>query len=188
MAPTLTTFDTFSDVRLARIELAARTIDPAFLSTPQFFDASLSAALNRQVLVKVETANPVRSFKGRGADFLMQQLKPGQRVVCPSTGNFGQAIAYAGRRRGVEVHVFVPVGSNPLKVARIEAFGARIGRAVVSLAEDPNVTRWSGKSLSSGQLATIYGFTDLDGSQPDAWRYLVEVQDAGKPADVTGYR
>ncbi len=49
-------------------------------------------------------------------------------------------------------------------------------------------SRWNGKSLSSGQLARIYGFTDLDGSQPDAWRYLVEVQDAGKPADVTGYR
>jgi hypothetical protein len=32
------------------------------------------------------------------------------------------------------------------------------------------------------------GFTDIDGSQPDAWKYVVEVQDAGKPADVTGYR
>ena len=65
---------------------------------------------------------------------------------------------------------------------------AFVGRAVVALARDPEVSRWNGKSLSSGQLARIYGFTDLDGSQPDAWRYLVEVQDAGKPADVTGYR
>jgi NAD(P)-dependent dehydrogenase (short-subunit alcohol dehydrogenase family) len=65
---------------------------------------------------------------------------------------------------------------------------AFVGRAVVALARDPDVARWNGKSLSSGQLARIYGFTDLDGSQPDAWRYLVEVQDAGKPADVTGYR
>jgi NAD(P)-dependent dehydrogenase (short-subunit alcohol dehydrogenase family) len=63
-----------------------------------------------------------------------------------------------------------------------------VGRAVAALAQDANVSRWSGQSLSSGQLAKIYGFTDLDGSQPDAWRYLVEVQDAGKPADVTGYR
>lgn len=62
------------------------------------------------------------------------------------------------------------------------------GRAVAALAQDPNVSRWNGKSLSSGQLAKIYGFTDLDGSQPDAWRYVIEVQDAGKPADVTGYR
>ena len=65
---------------------------------------------------------------------------------------------------------------------------AYVGRAVAALAQDPDVARWSGQSLSSGQLAKVYGFTDLDGSQPDAWRYLVEVQDAGKPADVTGYR
>ena len=63
-----------------------------------------------------------------------------------------------------------------------------VGRAVAHLAADPDVRRWSGQSLSSGQLAKIYGFTDLDGSQPDAWRYVVEVQDAGKPADATGYR
>jgi NAD(P)-dependent dehydrogenase (short-subunit alcohol dehydrogenase family) len=63
-----------------------------------------------------------------------------------------------------------------------------VGRAVAALAADPERARWNGQSLSSGQLAKVYGFTDLDGSQPDAWRYLVEVQDKGKPADVTGYR
>ena len=63
-----------------------------------------------------------------------------------------------------------------------------VGRAVAALAADPEVARWSGQSLSSGQLAKVYGFTDLDGSQPDAWRYVREVQDAGKPADATGYR
>jgi NAD(P)-dependent dehydrogenase (short-subunit alcohol dehydrogenase family) len=65
---------------------------------------------------------------------------------------------------------------------------AYVGRAVAALGSDPSVSRWNGMSLSSGQLAKVYGFTDVDGSQPDAWRYLVEVQDAGKPADVTGYR
>ena len=65
---------------------------------------------------------------------------------------------------------------------------AFVGRAVAALAGDPELSRWNGKSLSSGQLAKVYGFTDLDGSQPDAWRYMVEVQDPGKPADVTGYR
>ena len=65
---------------------------------------------------------------------------------------------------------------------------AYVGRAVAALAADPDVARWNGKSLSSGQLAQVYGFTDVDGSQPDAWRYIVEVQDAGKPADTTGYR
>lgn len=65
---------------------------------------------------------------------------------------------------------------------------AYTGRAVVALAQDADVARWNSQSLSSGQLAKIYGFTDIDGSQPDAWRYLVEVQEAGGPADVTGYR
>jgi len=65
---------------------------------------------------------------------------------------------------------------------------AFVGRAVAAMAQDPAVSRWNGQSLSSGQLAQVYGFTDVDGSQPDAWRYLVEVQDRGKSADVTGYR
>ena len=63
-----------------------------------------------------------------------------------------------------------------------------VGRAIAHLAADPEVARWNGQSLSSGQLAKVYGFTDVDGSQPDAWRYMVEVQDPGKPADATGYR
>jgi NAD(P)-dependent dehydrogenase (short-subunit alcohol dehydrogenase family) len=65
---------------------------------------------------------------------------------------------------------------------------AFVGRAVAALAGDPDVARWNGQSLSSGQLSRIYGFTDIDGSRPDAWRYVPEVQDAGKPADTTGYR
>jgi NAD(P)-dependent dehydrogenase (short-subunit alcohol dehydrogenase family) len=65
---------------------------------------------------------------------------------------------------------------------------AFVGRAVAALAADENVSRWHGHSLSSGELARVYGFTDVDGSQPDAWRYLVEVQDKGLPANVTGYR
>lgn len=63
-----------------------------------------------------------------------------------------------------------------------------VGRAVAALAGDLEVSRWNGQSLSSGKLAQVYGFTDLDGSQPDCWRYIVEVQDAGKQADATGYR
>ncbi len=63
-----------------------------------------------------------------------------------------------------------------------------VGRAVAALAADPDRHRWNGRSTSSGELAQVYGFTDVDGSRPDAWRYMVEVQDPGKPADVTGYR
>jgi NAD(P)-dependent dehydrogenase (short-subunit alcohol dehydrogenase family) len=63
-----------------------------------------------------------------------------------------------------------------------------VGRAVAALAADPDVARRNGGSFSSGGLAREYGFTDVDGSQPDCWRYMVEVQDAGLPADPTGYR
>ena len=48
--------------------------------------------------------------------------------------------------------------------------------------------RWNGSAVSSGGLARVYGFRDLDGSQPDCWRYMTEVVDAGKPADAAGYR
>jgi NAD(P)-dependent dehydrogenase (short-subunit alcohol dehydrogenase family) len=64
-----------------------------------------------------------------------------------------------------------------------------VGRAVAALAADPDKMRWNGQSLSSGQLAQVYGFTDLDGTQPDCWRYMVEViEREGVPAGDAGYR
>lgn len=63
-----------------------------------------------------------------------------------------------------------------------------VGRGIAALAADPDRHRWNARSTSSGELAAAYGVDDLDGSRPDAWRYVVEVQDAGLPADVTGYR
>src|SRR5919198_4562162 len=92
---TMTTVDAYRirpakvDLSLERIERAARTIDPVFLNSPQYADEQLCAALGRRVIVKIETANPLRSFKGRGADFLLGQLDPARHVVCASMGNFG---------------------------------------------------------------------------------------------------
>ena len=63
-----------------------------------------------------------------------------------------------------------------------------VGRAVAALAADPNLAERNGGSFSSGGLARDYGFTDIDGSRPDCWRYMVEVQDPGLPPDATGYR
>jgi NAD(P)-dependent dehydrogenase (short-subunit alcohol dehydrogenase family) len=65
---------------------------------------------------------------------------------------------------------------------------AYTGRAVTALAADPDVARFSGQVVSSGQLARVYGFTDTDGTRPDCWRYVVEVQDKNLPADDRGYR
>jgi NAD(P)-dependent dehydrogenase (short-subunit alcohol dehydrogenase family) len=78
-------------------------------------------------------------------------------------------------------------GANP-HFAAISESPRFVGRAVAALAADPDRRRFTGRSLSSGGLAQEYGFTDLDGSRPDCWRYWIEVQDAGKPADTTGYR
>jgi NAD(P)-dependent dehydrogenase (short-subunit alcohol dehydrogenase family) len=78
-------------------------------------------------------------------------------------------------------------GGNP-HFAAISETPRFVGRAVAALAADPDVARRNGGSFSSGGLAREYGFTDLDGSQPDCWRYMVEVQDAGLPPDPTGYR
>ncbi|EME19906.1 SDR family oxidoreductase [Rhodococcus triatomae] len=63
-----------------------------------------------------------------------------------------------------------------------------VGRAVAALAADPEAAEFTGRVVSSGQLAQRYGFTDVDGSRPDCWRYLVEVQDPGLPANTDGYR
>jgi threonine dehydratase len=114
------------DLDIERIERAARTIDPVFRDTPQFVDEQLCAALGRQVLVKVETLNPLHSFKGRGAEFFVERLEPGSRVICASSGNFGQAMAYACRSRSIPVEVFVPADVNPVKAARMRSLGAQV--------------------------------------------------------------
>jgi threonine dehydratase len=113
-------------LNLANIEKAAHSIDPVFLHGAQYEDGSLNAALRRRVLVKVETANPIRSFKGRGADFFARSLDARQKIVCASAGNFGQAMAYVGRRRGIPVEVFVARDVNPAKAERMRALGAKV--------------------------------------------------------------
>jgi threonine dehydratase len=110
----------------ARIEEAAAVIDPVFRDTPQFVSDGLTEALGATTLLKVETANPIGSFKGRGTDWLVRALGDGAPVACASAGNFGQGVAYAGRSRGVEVHVHVAADANPGKVARMRALGAHV--------------------------------------------------------------
>jgi threonine dehydratase len=114
------------DLDLARIEEAARIVDPVFRESPQFVSDELCAALGRNVLVKIETANPVGSFKGRGASFLMRSLPPGSAVACASSGNFGVALAYAGRQRGMGVHVYVAPDIRSSRLTRMRALGAAV--------------------------------------------------------------
>jgi threonine dehydratase len=115
-----------AEISLERIERAAQVIDPQFLSTPQYADPALSRALGREVVVKIEVANPLGSFKGRGADFYVRELEPGRRLVCATGGNFGQALAYAGRAHGFPVDVFVPATLDGGKLARIRALASEV--------------------------------------------------------------
>jgi threonine dehydratase len=109
-----------------RIEQAAEIIDPVFLHSPQFVCEPLGEQLGVQLTLKVETLNPIRSFKGRGADFLVAQVKDADRLVCASAGNFGQAMAYACRKRGLALTVYASTGANPFKVERMRSLGATV--------------------------------------------------------------
>jgi threonine dehydratase len=111
---------------LAHIEQALAGIDPVFLNTPQYRAESLEAILACRLIVKVETLNPIRSFKGRGSGYLLSQVPSGSTLVCASAGNFGQAMAYACRAKRVELIVYASVNANPLKVERMRALGAEV--------------------------------------------------------------
>ena len=80
-----------------------------------------------EIVLKIETVNPIRSFKGRGAEFLLACLPPGQQTLaCASAGNFGQGLAYAAKKRGFRVVVFAASTANPLKVERMRELGADV--------------------------------------------------------------
>lgn len=133
-----------------------------------FFDDLAKASVNRMALALAHELTP------HGATAV--SLTAGWLCSELMLEEFG--VAEANRREATTRVPDFAISESP----------AFVGRAVAALAHDPNVSRWNGNSLSSGQLAKIDGFTDIDGSHLDAWRYLVEVQDAGKPADVSGYR
>lgn len=124
--------DAAARIRLAGIAAAAEAMDPAFAHTPQFESDALCERLGMRMLVKVETLNPIRSFKGRGTDHLLNRLGRGgaadsaTELVCASAGNFGQGLAWAGRRRGMAVRVFAAENANALKVERMRQLGARV--------------------------------------------------------------
>ncbi|WP_225796355.1 threonine ammonia-lyase [Streptomyces aculeolatus] len=113
-------------LQVQHIEEAAGLIDPVFRDSPYVEDAALARRVGRDLALKLETLNPIRSFKGRGADYFMHELSAGQQVVCASAGNFGQAIAYAGRARGIPVTVFCARAANPVKVDRMRELGADV--------------------------------------------------------------
>ncbi|MEX2303578.1 MAG: pyridoxal-phosphate dependent enzyme [Bryobacterales bacterium] len=111
---------------IERIEQATRVIDPVFLRTPQFVCEPLGEILGVRLALKIETLNPIRSFKGRGTEFLVSQLRSGTRLLCASAGNFGQAMAYSCRKRSIPLTVYAAIHANALKIERMRALGAEV--------------------------------------------------------------
>jgi len=116
-----------ASISVDRIREAATVIDPVFLHMPQYECEQLSERLGVTMVLKVESANPIRSFKGRGADYLLHRFAAKDHgFVCASAGNFGQGMAYACRKRGVPLTVFAARVANPLKIERMRGLGATV--------------------------------------------------------------
>jgi threonine dehydratase len=132
-------------LKIENIRAAIQAIDPVFLSTPQYHAGSLSRVLGAKIVVKIETANSIRSFKGRGAEYLASKIPPKTKLITASAGNFGQAMAYACARRDIALTVFASVNANPLKLERMRALGA----AVVLHGEDFDAAKIEAKRVAS---------------------------------------
>jgi len=147
-------------LRLDAIERAAHAIEPVFLHSPQFESDTLNRELGCRVLAKVETVNPVRNFKGRGADFfLCERAVTGQTLVTASAGNWGQALAYAAARRAIPLIVFASDSANALKVARMRELGAEVRLA----GDDFDAAKQAAKSFARSAGAWMVE----DGREPE---------------------
>ncbi|GAA1799632.1 pyridoxal-phosphate dependent enzyme [Luedemannella flava] len=113
---------------LDRIRAARDVIDPLFLDSPCYPCDALGGALGCSVSVKLETANPVRSFKGRGTELVASRLaeQGTPAVVCASAGNLGLALAWSGRRRGLDVTVVARRLAPAVKLDRMRTAGVRL--------------------------------------------------------------
>lgn len=112
---------------LGRILQARQEISQVFRDSPQFECPALGNLLSCELIIKLETANPIGCFKGRATEVLMSRLarsQCAQAAVCASAGNLGQALAYSGRARGIAVTVIAGTSANAAKIDRIRHLGA----------------------------------------------------------------
>jgi threonine dehydratase len=141
----------------AAIRAAYERIPRVFRDAPQYVHEGLSSRLGSPVIVKVETVNPIRSFKGRGTWIAVEALAesgrigPGHPVVCASAGNFGQGVAYAARAFGVPAVIFCSVNANRAKVARMRALGA----TVIETGDDFDGARAASEAHAAGGDAEL---------------------------------
>ena len=111
---------------IERIERAHSIIDPVFTHSPQLVADHLGEILGVKPVLKIETLNPIRSFKGRGADLLVQGIQTPVPLVCASAGNFGQAMAFAAQKRGIPLTVYAGTKANEYKIERMRKLGAQV--------------------------------------------------------------
>ena len=155
---------TIPELEPAAIRAAHARIDPVFIASPHYVHEGLSRRLGVPVIVKVETTNPIRSFKGRGTWTAVSALVgegrigPDRSIVCASAGNFGQGVAYAARALGVPAVVFTSVNANRGKIARMRALGAE----VVSVGEDFDTARAASEAYVADHPAELL----VDGDDP----------------------
>jgi threonine dehydratase len=166
---------------VAEIERAAAALDPVFAGSPLLRDTALDAETGARVLLKVETLNPIRSFKGRGAHTWMREAGAGAPgVVCASAGNFGQGLAYAARAAGMPCHVFVGRTANAAKIDAMR----RLGASVEVGGEDYDAAIATARSFAEGAGLRFV----QDGRDPwiaaGAATMAVELTQAGFAPDV----
>ena len=114
---------------LSAISQAAHSVDPVFLGSPQFVCEPLSETLGCTLTLKIETMNPIRCFKGRGADYFLQKVvseKDSRALVCASAGNFGQALAYSCRSLNRQLVIYAATTANRVKIERMQDLGAEV--------------------------------------------------------------
>jgi threonine dehydratase len=117
---------TDTGISLRRIEEAVGVIDPIFRNSPQVTFDALNAHVGMDLVLKIETLNPIRCFKGRGTDYFVGRLQDQTPLVTASAGNFGQGMAYAARKRGIRLTVFAATTANELKLTRMRQLGADV--------------------------------------------------------------
>ena len=146
-------------IALSRIEDAYAAISYVFRDSPQYESESLSHLLGASLVIKLETANPIGSFKGRGADWWAKNNPEIRDIVCVSAGNFGQGMAYAARAHGAALHVFAATGANPGKVEAMKRFGAKVHQPADNYAD-------SGRAAKAFAARNGFHFL-LDGEAPE---------------------
>lgn len=151
---------TIPELTADAIRSAHATIDPAFRDGPQYVHDGLSTRLGVPVIVKVETVNPIRAFKGRGTWLAVRALAndgeigPDRAVICASAGNFGQGVAFAARALGIPSLVYAARHANRAKIARMRALGA----TVVEIGDDFDDARAAANPQPPAGLA---GFSSM---------------------------